>query len=247
MSNRDDETQSTPPRGAAPRRNFYGRRHGKKLRKGQKDLLATRLEALAPKGVTWEENSERRPIDLGALFPNAREIWLEIGFGGGEHMLSLAAQNPDVGIIGCEAFINGVAMLLSGINRSGVANLAIHPGDARDLLDVLPPHSLGQVFLLYPDPWPKKRHHKRRFVNPENIDPLARAMAPGAMLRVATDIGDYARHTLEVLERNRNFVWTAESCGDWRAPWPGWPGTRYEAKALAAVRAPYYLSFRRKT
>ncbi len=118
----------------APWRNFHGRRHGKTLRKGQKALLETRLAELAPKGVSWAENPDRNPIDLKALFPNAREVWLEIGFGGGEHMLHTAAAHPDVGIIGCEAYINGVAMLLSGIERAGVGNLAIHPGDAPELL-----------------------------------------------------------------------------------------------------------------
>jgi len=229
----------------APWRNFYGRRHGKTLRKGQRELLDTRLAELAPKGVGWDENPERRPIDLGALFPGAREVWLEIGFGGGEHMIAMAEAHPEIGIIGCEAYINGVAMLLSGIERAGVANLAIHPGDARDLMDVLPDGSIGQVFLLYPDPWPKKRHHKRRFVSPENLDQLACVMASGAVLRVATDIGDYARHTIETICRNRQFEWLARRPADWRRAWPGWPGTRYEAKALREGRIPHYLSFRR--
>ena len=229
----------------APWRNFYGRRHGKTLRKGQRRLLATRLAELAPKGVSWAENPGRDPVDLGALFPEAREVWLEIGFGGGEHMLHLGGAHPDIGIIGCEAYINGVAMLLSGIERAGVGNLAIHPGDARDLMDVLPGGSVAQVFLLYPDPWPKKRHHKRRFINPENLNQLARIMAPGAVLRLATDIGDYVRHALEVLERDRRFGGLAQGPADWREPWPGWPGTRYEAKALREGRTPHYLSFRR--
>ena len=229
----------------APWRNLYGRRHGKTLRKGQRRLLETRLAELAPKGVSWAENPGRDPIDLGALFPEASEVWLEIGFGGGEHMLHMAAAHPGVGIIGCEAYINGVAMLLSGIERAGVGNLAIHAGDARDLMDVLPGGSVAQVFLLYPDPWPKKRHHKRRFINPENLDQLARIMAPGAVLRLATDIGDYVRHALEVLERDGRFAALAHGPADWREPWPGWPGTRYEAKALREGRTPHYLSFRR--
>ena len=234
----------------APWRNFYGRRHGKTLRKGQKELLETRLAELAPKGVSWAENPGRAPIDLAALFPEAREVWLEIGFGGGEHMLRMAAAHAEIGIIGCEAYINGVAMLLSGIERAGVGNLAIHAGDARDLMDVLPGGSVAQVFLLYPDPWPKKRHHKRRFINPENLDQLARIMAPGAVLRLATDIGDYVRHALEVLERDGRFGGLAarglaQGSADWREPWPGWPGTRYEAKALREGRIPHYPSFRR--
>jgi len=229
----------------APWRNFYGRRHGKTLRKGQRELLDTRLAGLAAKGVGWAENPERRPIDPQALFAEAREVWLEIGFGGGEHMIAMAEAHPEAGIIGCEAFINGVAMLLSGIERAGVTNLAIHPGDARDLMDVLPDASVARAFLLYPDPWPKKRHHKRRFVGPENLAQLARILAPGALFRVATDIPDYVRHTLEAIARDGRFAWTAESAADWRRPWAGWPGTRYEAKALREGRRPHYLSFRR--
>lgn len=226
-------------------RNFYGRRHGKTLRKGQKELLDTRLAELAPTGVGRDENPDREPIDLKALFPTVREIWLEIGFGAGEHMLAMAAAHPEVGIIGCEAYINGVAMLLSGIERARAGNLAIHPGDARDLMDVLPRGSVAQVFLLYPDPWPKKRHHKRRFVNAENLDQLARVMASGAVLRVATDIADYARHVVEAVGRDSRFVWLARRPADWREPWEGWPGTRYEAKAIREGRKRYYLSFRR--
>jgi tRNA (guanine-N7-)-methyltransferase len=229
----------------APWRNFYGRRHGKTLRKGQKELLDTRLAELAPKGVAWDENPERTPIDPAELFPGASEIWLEIGFGGGEHMIAMAEAHPRIGIIGCEAYINGVAMLLSGIERAGVKNLAIHAGDARDMMDVLPDGSVSQVFLLYPDPWPKKRHHKRRFVNPENMDPLARIMAPGAVLRIATDIGDYVRHVLEVMSGDSRFEWLAGRPSDWREPWNGWPGTRYEAKATRENRKPHYLSFSR--
>ena len=236
---------STPERGdGAPWRNFYGRRHGKALRKGQRELLETRLAELAPKGVTWAENPERKPIDPGALFPNAREIWLEIGFGGGEHMIAMAKANPDIGIIGCEAYINGVAMLLSGIERAGVTNLAIHPGDARDLMDVLPENSIGRAFLLYPDPWPKKRHHKRRFMDADNLAALARIIVPRGTLHLATDIGDYVRHSLVAVREQGDFEWIAERAIDWREPWPGWPGTRYEAKALREGRTPTYLTLR---
>jgi tRNA (guanine-N7-)-methyltransferase len=226
-------------------RNLYGRRRGKRLRPHQRELLETRLAALAPRGIRREENPERRPIELGALFPGAGEVWLEIGFGGGEHMVEMATRHPEVGLIGCEYFINGIAKLLAQIERAGVANLAIHPGDCRDLIDVLPDGSIGQVFLLYPDPWPKRRHHKRRFVSAENMAALARVMAPGAVLRLATDIGDYARHALEVIGRDPRFTWLAERPRDWREPWAGWPGTRYEAKARREGRIPCYLSFRR--
>lgn len=249
----DDATRDDAPNGdgngdrpAAPRRNVYGRRKGKRLRPHRRALLETRLAELAPKGVSREENPERRPIDLAALFPAAREAWLEIGFGGGEHMIHQAGERPDIGLIGCEYFIEGIAKLLAAIERAGVTNLAIHPGDARDLIDVLPPAAIARVFLLYPDPWPKRRHHKRRFVSPENLDALARVMAPGATLHLATDIADYARHALEAVHREPRFEWLAARPDDWRAPWPGWPGTRYERKALSEGRIPHYLTFRRR-
>lgn len=228
-----------------PWRNLYGRRHGKKLRAGQQTLIETRLAELAPPGASWEENPERRPIDLAGLFPGKTDVWLEIGFGGGEHMIATAARHPDTGVIGCEPYINGVAKLLAAIGRTGVANLSVLAGDARDLMDVLPAASIGRVFLLYPDPWPKTRHHKRRFVNPEALDQLARIMRPGAELRLATDIADYARHALERIAADRRFVWTARRAHDWRRPWGDWPGTRYERKALAAGRKPLYLRFLR--
>lgn len=229
----------------APWRNFYGRRHGKTLRKGHAALLETRLNDLSIPGIGWDENPKRAPIDPLALISGAQEIWLEIGFGAGEHMIAEAAANPDVGILGCEAFMNGVATLLAHIERVGAANIRLHAGDARDLLDVLPAASLGRISLLYPDPWPKKRHWKRRFVNPDNLDQIARALAPGAELRIATDIPDYVRHTLEHLIRDSRFEWLARVPADWRTPWPGWPSTRYEQKALREGRVPHYLRFLR--
>jgi len=244
---RHDPARPEPPEreDGAPWRNFYGRRHGKKLRPGQAALLETRLAGLAPAGVSWEENPDRAPLDPARLFPVARTLWLEIGFGAGEHMIAQAAANRDVGILGCEPFVNGVAMLLAGIEREGLTNLRVHAGDARDMMDVLPEGSVGRAFLLYPDPWPKRRHWKRRFMNPDNLDQLARVMAPGADLRVATDIEDYVRHSLEQARAHPAFAWTAERPADWREPWADWPGTRYEAKALREGRRPHYLTFRR--
>jgi len=233
----------------APWRNFHGRRHGKKLRQGQAEHLETTLQALRPPNVGWEENPERDPIDLAALFgdpPGApREVWLEVGFGGGEHMLAQAEADPAIGVIGCEPFVNGVAMCVADLARRGLANVRIHPGDARDLMDVLPAGSIGRAFVLYPDPWPKARHHKRRFVNPEGLDALARVMAPGAELRVATDIEDYVRHSLVQARAHPDFEWLAERPADWREPWEGWSRTRYEAKAVREGRTPHYLRFRR--
>ncbi|MDT8343009.1 MAG: tRNA (guanosine(46)-N7)-methyltransferase TrmB [Thermohalobaculum sp.] len=227
----------------APWRNFYGRRHGKPLRKGQRALIDTRLAELAPPGVSWKENPGRHPIDLAALFPGAREVWLEVGFGGGEHMIAQAVANPDVGIIGCEPFINGVAMLLAAIGRAGVTNLRVVAGDARDLMDVLPEGSVGRAFLNYPDPWPKRRHHHRRFVNPAQLDQLARVLRPGAEFRVATDVPDYVRHTLKVMAADARFERVRVE--QIATPWADWPGTRYEAKALREGRRPHYLTYLR--
>ena len=224
-----------------PHRNFYGRLKGKTLKASQKAYLSEDLEALSPGLVSWDENPERAPLDLKARFGD-RPVWLEIGFGGGEHLVHQAALNHDVAIIGCEPYINGVAMLLGKIRQAGVHNLAGYPGDARDLFDVLPDASIARAFLLYPDPWPKKRHHRRRFVTPEHLEPLARVVKAGSGFRVATDIPDYVRQTLEEVPK-RGFYWTAEKPSDWRAPWEGWLSTRYEQKALREGRTPHYLSF----
>ncbi|WP_299281141.1 tRNA (guanine(46)-N(7))-methyltransferase TrmB [uncultured Tateyamaria sp.] len=226
-----------------PHRNFYGRLKGKTLKKSQRAYIAEDLEALSPGAVSWKDNPDRVPLDLEALF-GGKPVWLEVGFGGGEHLVHQAVSNPDVGIIGAEPYINGVAMLLGKIRRAGVSNLAVHPGDARDLMDVLPAASIARAFLLYPDPWPKARHHRRRFVTQEHLVPLARTMQPGAILRVATDIPDYVRQTLEEVPQ-AGFEWLAEGPGDWRVPWEDWISTRYEQKALREGRVPHYLTFRR--
>lgn len=228
----------------APWRNFYGRFKGKGLRDSQQVYLEEDLAALSPGAVSWESNPERHKLDLDALF-GGKPLWLEIGFGGGEHLVHQAARNPDVGLIGCEPYINGVAMLLGKIREADVPNLRVHPGDARDLFDVLPAGSVSKVFLNYPDPWPKKRHHRRRFVTPEHLDALAGVMAEGAELRVATDIEDYVRQTLEQVPRS-GFEWTAERPADWKEPWDDWLSTRYEQKALREGRVPHYLTFLRK-
>lgn len=227
-----------------PRRNFYGRLKGKTLKDSQKRYLSEDLAGLSPGPVDWDVNPNRTPLDLAALF-GGRPVWLEIGFGGGEHMVHQAARNPDVGLIGAEPYINGVAMLLGKIRRARVENLRVHPGDARDLMDVLPVGSVARAFLLYPDPWPKTRHHRRRFVTPEHLLPLARVMQPGAILRVATDIPDYVRQTLEEVP-GAGFDWLAERPADWREPWDDWLSTRYEQKALREGRVPHYLTFRRR-
>ena len=227
-----------------PYRNFYGRLKGKALRDSQKVYLDEDLARLSPGAVGWDENPDRLPLDLKALF-GGWPVWLEVGFGGGEHMVHQATQNPDVGIIGCEPYINGVAMLLGKIREAGVHNVAVHPGDVRDLFDVLPDGSIDRAFLLYPDPWPKARHHRRRFVTPEHLDPLARVLKKGAIFRVATDIPDYVRQTMEQMMGRGDFEWLAEGPEDWRRPWGDWISTRYEKKALREGRVPHYMTFRR--
>ena len=221
-------------------RNFYGRRHGKTLRRSQKGYLADDLGPLRPHGITQADNPDRNPVDPTAFFDGQPPVWLEIGFGGGEHMVHMAATYPEIGIIGCEPFINGVAMLVGKIKSAGVNNVSVHPGDARDLMDVLPEGSIAKAFLNYPDPWPKTRHHRRRFVTPEHLIPLHRVMAPGAEFRVATDIPSYVRQTLaEVPKAGFELVSLRAEA------WPNWLSTRYEQKALREQRTPTYISFRR--
>jgi tRNA (guanine-N7-)-methyltransferase len=219
-------------------RNFYGRRHGKTLRPNHRTWLAEDLSALSPGPVSREANPGRLPLDLSAF--EGRPIWLEIGFGGGEHMVHQAVLNPDVRIIGCEPFINGVAMLLGKIRDACAENVFVDPGDVRDLLELLPDASVAKAFLLYPDPWPKRRHHRRRFVTAGHLEPLARVLAPGAEFRIATDIPDYVRQALkEVPKAGFDLV------GRDDRPWSDWTRTRYEAKAVREGREPEYLTFRR--
>ena len=221
------------------RRNFYGRVHGKTLRQSQKAYLAEDLGRLSLTGISVADNPDRLAIDPGAVFGD-RPLWLEVGFGGGEHLVHMAALYPDVGIIGCEPFVNGVAMLLGKIRAAGVGNLALHPGDVRDLFDVCPDGTFERAFLNYPDPWPKARHHRRRFVTPGYLAGLHRVLRPGAEFRVATDIPDYVRQTLEEVPK-AGFALVGQ--GD--KPWEDWISTRYEQKALREGRTPHYLTFRR--
>ena len=227
----------------APWRNFYGRFRGKGLRPVQEERLNTDLPRLSLGAVSWEDNPDRVPLDFAAVF-GSRPIWLEIGFGVGEHMVHQARSNPDVGIIGAEPYLNGVAMVLGKINETDVKNVRVHPGDVRNLLDVLPDGSISKAFLLYPDPWPKARHHRRRFVTPEHLRPLHRVMAKGAEFRVATDIPSYVCQTLVQVPRV-GFHWQCNCTADWLTPWQDWVSTRYEEKALREGRVPHYLTFTR--
>jgi len=217
--------------------NFYGRRKGRPLRAGRKQLMKNLLPALSVP-------MEAPDINPQSLFDSGtREIWVEIGFGNGEHLAWQAAHNPDVGLIGCEPFINGVSVLLSHVEEQALKNVRIHADDARPLLDRLPDASLTRAFVLFPDPWPKKRHAYRRFVGPENLDRLARVLAPGAILRVASDHPGYVVWALRHLQAHPSFDWLAERADDWRIRPDDWPPTRYEEKALAGV--PVYLTYQR--
>lgn len=184
-------------------------------------------------------------LDPAGLFGAPRPIWLEVGFGGGEHMAWQAAANPEVGIIGCEPFVNGVVSALNHVRDGGLGNVRVWPDDARRLIDTLVDASIARAFLLFPDPWPKLRHHKRRFVSPENLDRMARVLADGAEFRMASDDPEYVRVMLEETRRHGAFAWTARRPGDWRERPRDWPATRYEEKARAAGRPPAFLSFLR--
>jgi tRNA (guanine-N7-)-methyltransferase len=230
---------------AEQERNFYGRIKGKTLKPAQRRYLEEDLPALELRGVSREENPARTQVDPTSFFSDARALWLEVGFGGGEHLVHQAACNPGVGIIGCEPYINGVAMALGKIRAAGVDNLRVYSWDVRDLLDVLPDACLDRAFLLYPDPWPKARHHRRRFVTPDHLLPLARVMKPGAIFRVATDIPDYVRQTMDEVPQ-AGFTCLTPDAAQWAQPWDDWLSTRYEQKALREGRRPHYLTFERQ-
>ncbi|MDH3228661.1 MAG: tRNA (guanine(46)-N(7))-methyltransferase TrmB [Alphaproteobacteria bacterium] len=186
-------------------------------------------------------------IDLASVFGGpVDDIWLEVGFGGGEHLAALARAHPTVGMLGCEPFINGVGRLLSEIDRDGIRNIRIHPDDARELIDALPDASVGRVFVLFADPWPKKRHHRRRLIGPDTLPGLARIMKGGAELRLASDQMPLVRWMLFHIIRHGAFEWTARGPDDWRLRPIDWPQTRYEAKALARGETCIYLTFRRR-
>lgn len=227
------DRNSRPPRG------FFGRRKGHRLNAHRAAFFETLLPALAL-------HLSERPDALGSLFPcPVEQIRLEIGFGGGEYLIAQARTHPQFGFIGIEPFVNGMAKALAAIAAHSLSNIRLHHGDAVDVLEWLPAASLSCVDLLYPDPWPKRRHWKRRFVQDANIAAIARVLRPGGELRFATDVADYAAWTLQHMGRSQLFEWTAERAEDWRGPWRDFAGTRYEAKAKGEGRAPCYLVFRR--
>lgn len=219
----------------------FGRRRARRLRAHLATLVADLLPRLRP------DLAQSPKSGLNRLFPaDIREIWLEIGFGGGEHLIWQAEHNPGVGLIGCEPFIDGVAKVLGEIDRRDINNVRLHADDARDLIRWLPARTISRAFILFPDPWPKLRHHKRRLVNVPTLNELARVMKPGAELRMATDIGDYAGQMLAAADRSGAFAWQASSPDDWRRRPGDWPSTRYEQKAGRAGRRCYFLTFARE-
>jgi tRNA (guanine-N7-)-methyltransferase len=231
---------SISDQGNARRGAFFGRRKGHALRPRQAALMETLLPKLAV------DLREPAPGDLSILFPvPVDSVRLEIGFGGGEHMIAQAEAHPRTGFIGVEPFVNGMAKALAAIDGKRLANIRLHFGDATFLLEWLPQACLARVDLIYPDPWPKRRHWKRRFVQDRSIAEIARVLRPGGEFRFASDIPDYAAWALGHLLRSPAFAWTAQRADDWRRPWPGFSGTRYEAKAKREGRVPCYLVFRR--
>jgi tRNA (guanine-N7-)-methyltransferase len=219
---------------------FFGRRKGHPLRQRQAALMDTLLPRLKL------DLAAPAPADLRALFHAVDEVRLESGFGGGEHLIAEALQHPRSGFIGIEPFVNGMAKVLAAIVEHKLENIRLHYGDATDMLAWLPDMSLARFDLLYPDPWPKRRHWKRRFVQDKRVAAIARIVRPGGEFRFASDIPDYVAWTLMRLTRSPDFTWTAEQADDWRRPWPGFSGTRYEAKAKREGRVPCYLIFKRK-
>jgi tRNA (guanine-N7-)-methyltransferase len=220
---------------------LYGRRKAKPLRSRQRKLVEGLLPSLRI------DLPPERGFQPQTIFPDApADIWLEIGFGGGEHLAELAAAHPHIGFIGAEPFLNGVAKLLFAIADKHLPNIRILDTDVRPLLDRLSSASIGRVYILYPDPWPKRRHVKRRLLDQATVLKMQRVMKPGAELRLATDSSDYAAWALASLLRHGGFEWLAETARDWREPPSGWTVTRYEFKARAQGRTPLYFAFRRR-
>lgn len=233
------DNMSERPDNDRTQRAFFGRRKGHPLKARQAALFDTLLPRLAL------DLTKPAPADLAALFGAADSVRLEIGFGGGEHLIAQAQAEPRTGFVGSDGFVNAIAKALVAIDDNELANVRLHFGDASELLDWLPAASLTRIDLLYPDPWPKRRHWKRRFIQDESLARLARLLKPGGELRFATDIADYAVYALTRIMRSPDFVWTAECADDWRQPWAGFSRTRYEAKAIREGRTPAYFIFQK--
>jgi len=219
---------------------FFGRRKAKSLSVPQQKLLDEFLPQLK-----LDVNAPA-PENLSDAFAHAPEkIILEIGFGGGEHLKHQAMSNPDMGFIGVEPFVNSMAKALTAIKENGIANIRLYPEDATELLDWLPENSIDRIDLLYPDPWPKKKHWKRRFVNQKNLTRFARVLKPSGLFHFASDIDTYINWTLNHCDRHASFKWLAQVADDWYLPYENWIQTRYEAKAIRENRVPCYLRFER--
>ena len=232
---------SIPDSGPERRRQVFGRRRGRSLRRGQKTLINELLPRLA---INLPASGH---LDIAALFANAQSsIWLEIGFGSGEHLAQLAEQHPQTGFIGCEVFENGIVKLLAQIERRRLDNIRIFADDARLIMAALASASVDRVLILFPDPWPKRRQNKRRIVSRATLDALAKIMTDDSELRVATDDGDYLSWILEHITAHPAFEWLARRPGDWCERPPDWPPTRYEAKARSTGRSPAFLRIRRR-
>ena len=223
-----------------PRRTLYGRRQGPKLRAAAVTLLDSVLPDVA---FTVTPGT---PLDPRALFADPpRALRLEIGFGGGEHLAAQAATHPEIGFLGVEPFLNGVAKLLALIEAKKIGNITVHAGDVRELFELLPDGVLDCIYVLYPDPWPKARHLRRRMISQDNLRQFHRLLKPGGLLLFASDIEHYVQWTLFETRQAGGFTWTAECPKDWREPFPDWIMTRYEAKAKREGRVSSYLTFRR--
>jgi tRNA (guanine-N7-)-methyltransferase len=243
VANRDPTDRDMPPDdGAAAHAHgsFFGRRKGHKLRIHQADLIAHLLPQLAL------DIGSPAPADLSELFDDGIEtIRLEIGFGGGEHLIAEAQAFPDIGFIGCEPYVNGMAKILTQIEAAGIRNIRLYAGDAAELVAWAPPRSMARIDLIHPDPWPKRRHWKRRFVQDAAVAAMARILQPQGEFRFVSDIDDYCAWTLAHLLRSPDFFWTAERAADWHLPWTGYTMTRYGRKAEREGRKAAYLRFRR--
>ena len=221
-------------------RAFFGRRKGHKMRAHHARLIDTLLPRLAI------DLSNPAPAELSALFPvPVDDIQLEIGFGGGEYLIAQAQARPRTGFIGVEPFVNGMAKALAAIESGKLQNIRLHFDDAVNLMAWLPQNSLARIDLIHPDPWPKRRHWKRRFVQDAMVSRLARILRPKGEFRFVTDIADYAAWTLQRLLRSADFEWTAEGADDWRKAWPGFTNTRYHAKAAREERVSCFFIFRK--
>jgi tRNA (guanine-N7-)-methyltransferase len=235
-----DRDASSDDDAAHPHGSFFGRRKGHKLRAHQADLIEHLLPRLAL------DIGSPSPPDLAALFdPPVDDVRLEIGFGGGEHLIAEARAFPKLGFIGCEPYVNGMAKILAQIETCNVGNIRLFAGDAAELLAWAPPRSLARIDLIHPDPWPKRRHWKRRFVQDATVAALARALKPHGEFRFVSDIDDYCAWTLAHLARAPDLVWTAERADHWRLPWTDYTMTRYGRKAEREGRRAAYLRFRK--